>query len=69
MYAEYLTKFILEYQKRGIEIDYMTVQNEPNAIQVWESCLYSGAEEADFAKNYLEPEFVKNGIKTQNKVL
>lgn len=64
-YAEYLTKFILEYQKRGIEIDYMTVQNEPNAIQVWESCLYYGAEEADFAKNYLEPEFVKNGIKTK----
>ena len=65
LYAEYLTKFILEYKKRGIEIDYMTVQNEPNAIQVWESCLYSGTEEADFAKNYLESEFVKNGIKTK----
>lgn len=65
LYAEYLTKFILEYQKRGIEIDYMTVQNEPNATQIWESCLYSAAEEAEFAKNYLEPEFIKNGIKTK----
>ncbi len=65
LYAEYLAKFVLEYQKRGIKIDYMTVQNEPNAVQMWESCLYSAAEEAEFAKDYLEPEFAKNGIKTK----
>ncbi len=65
LYAEYLAKFVLEYQKRGIKIDYMTIQNEPNATQLWESCLYSAAEEAEFAKNYLEPEFAKNGIKTK----
>lgn len=64
-YAEYLAKFILEYQKRGITIHYMTLQNEPNAIQVWESCLYSAEEEADFVKNYLYPELAKQGIKTQ----
>lgn len=64
-YAEYLTKFVLEYQKRNISIDYMTIQNEPNATQVWESCLYSAEEEAKFAKNYLYPAFLKNGIGTK----
>lgn len=64
-YAEYLTKFVLEYQKRNISIDYMTIQNEPNATQVWESCLYSAEEEANFAKNYLYPTFLKNGIGTK----
>ena len=64
-YAKYLTKFVLEYEKRGIKIDYMTVQNEPNAIQIWESCLYSAEEEAKFVKDYLYPEFVKNGLKTK----
>lgn len=65
LYAEYLTKYILEYQKRGIEVQYMTVQNEPNATQVWESCLYSAEEEARFVKDYLYPKFVKNGINTK----
>lgn len=64
-YAQYLARFILEYQKRGIQIDYMTLQNEPNATQVWESCLYSAEEEARFAKDFVYPEFVKNGIKTK----
>lgn len=65
LYAEYLAKYVLEYQKRGIYIDFMSIQNEPNATQIWESCLYSAEEEAKFAKDYLHPEFAKNGIKTK----
>lgn len=65
LYAEYLVKYILEYQKRGIPIQYMTVQNEPNAVQIWESCLYSAKEEADFVENYLYPKLIENGIQTK----
>ncbi len=65
LYAEYLTKYILEYQKRGINIQYMTLQNEPNATQIWESCLYSSEEEANLAENYLYPKLIEKGIKTQ----
>ena len=54
-----------EAGKKGIEIDYMTLQNEPNATQVWESCLYSAEEEARFAKNEVYPELMKNGIQTK----
>lgn len=45
IYAKYLTKYILEYKNNGINIDFITIQNEPNAIQVWESCLFSAEEE------------------------
>lgn len=65
LYAKYLTKYILEYQKYGINIDYITIQNEPNAVQIWESCLYSAEEEAKFVSNHLYQEFQKNNISTK----
>lgn len=40
-------------------------ENEPNAKQIWESCLYSSSEEADLLKNYLYPIFRKNGLNIQ----
>lgn len=64
-YANYLVKFIKAYQKENINIDYMTIQNEPNAIQSWESCLYNPSEELDLLTNYIYPEFKRNNIKTK----
>ena len=64
-WANYLVKYIKEYKKENINIDYITVQNEPNAIQVWESCLYSPDEEKDFVTNYLYPTFKVNHINTK----
>lgn len=64
-YANYLSKYILTYQELGININYITVQNEPNATQIWESCLYNPKEEADFIINYLHPTFHKNNINTK----
>lgn len=64
-WADYLIKYIQAYQNEGIHIDYMTVQNEPNATQIWESCLYSPEEEANFATNYLYYSFIKNNIDTK----
>lgn len=65
LWADYLVKYVLSYQSYGIPISYMTIQNEPNAKQIWESCLYSSAEEADLLKNYLYPTFKRNGLNTQ----
>ncbi len=62
LYAEYITKFILTYQSEGISISYMTVQNETTARQVWESCLFSPEQEADFAINYLYPTLKENNL-------
>lgn len=65
LWADYLVKYVLSYQSHGIPISYMTVQNEPNAKQIWESCIYSASEEADLLKNYLFPTFRRNGLDTQ----
>ena len=64
-YAEYLSRYVLEYQKMGINIKYMTIQNEPKATQVWESCIFTAEEEAHFANDYLYPAFKEYGIKTK----
>lgn len=39
----------------------ITIQNEPEAKQVWDSCLYTGEEERDFIKNCLGPSLEKYG--------
>ena len=46
--GQLLAKFIKAYEKEGIPIWGMTVQNEPMAIQTWESCIYTAEEERDF---------------------
>ena len=64
-FANYLVKYINFYKNEGININYITVQNEPNALQIWESCLYSAKEEANFAIHYLFPTFKTNNINTK----
>jgi O-Glycosyl hydrolase len=61
-YADYVAKYISEYQKRGITIDYMTVQNEPLAVQTWDSCEYTAEEEKVFLRDYLYPSLQANGL-------
>ncbi|MEO6135706.1 MAG: glycoside hydrolase family 30 protein, partial [Ginsengibacter sp.] len=60
-WANYYTKFIGAYEKEGIPVWGITIQNEPMATQRWESCIYTGEEERDFLKNYLGPTMEKAG--------
>jgi glucosylceramidase len=61
-WANYYVKFIKAYEKNGVPIWGLTVQNEPMAIQTWESCNYTAAEERDFVKNHLGPTLAKSGL-------
>jgi glucosylceramidase len=61
-WALYYTKFIKEYEKEGIPVWGITVQNEPMATQTWESCIYTAEEERDFLKNYLGPTMQEEGL-------
>jgi glucosylceramidase len=61
-WATYYTKFIKAYEKEGIPIWGITIQNEPMAKQTWESMIYSAAEERDFLKNHLGPVMAKEGL-------
>lgn len=55
LWAEYLCRYIEEYQARGFHIFALSVQNEPNAVQKWDSCLYTPEEEKVFLRDYLAP--------------
>jgi glucosylceramidase len=61
-WAMYYTKFVKAYEKEGIPVWGITVQNEPMATQRWESCIYTAEEERDFLKNYLGPTMKKEGL-------
>lgn len=62
-WALYYTKFIKEYEKEGIPVWGISIQNEPMATQKWESCIYTDQEEKNFLKNYLGPVMEKEGLK------
>lgn len=61
-WASFYVKFINAYEKEGIPIWGLTVQNEPMARQRWESCMYTAEEERDFVKNFLGPTLQKAGL-------
>lgn len=68
-WALYYTKFIKEYEKEGIPIWGISVQNEPMATQTWESCIYTAEEERDFLKKHLGPTMEKEGLKEKKIIV
>jgi len=62
VWANYYIKFIKAYEAKGMPIWGVSVQNEPMAIQTWESCIYTAEEERDFIKKYLGPTLIKSGF-------
>ncbi|WP_294957624.1 glycoside hydrolase family 30 protein [uncultured Flavobacterium sp.] len=68
-WALYYAKFIKEYEKEGIPIWGLTVQNEPMAKQRWESCIYTPEAERDFLKNHLGPTLEKEGLGSKNVII
>ena len=68
-WANYYVKFIREYEKNGIPIWGLSVQNEPMAKQTWESCLYTAGEERDFVKNFLGPTLHKSGMEDKKIIV
>jgi len=68
-WANYYAKFIKAYEKEGVPIWGLTIQNEPMAVQRWESCIYTAEEERDFLKNYLGPTLEKEGLGDKNIIV
>ena len=61
-FADYLIKYIQAYHEEGLEIDLISVQNEPKAVQKWESCIYTAEDEKVFIRDYLYPSLVKANL-------
>ncbi|HEY9256114.1 MAG TPA: glycoside hydrolase family 30 protein [Stenotrophomonas sp.] len=60
-WATYFTKFIGAYEAAGIPLWGISLQNEPMAVQKWESMVYSAEQERDFLKDHLGPVMAKAG--------
>jgi len=69
VWANYFVKFIQEYEKCGIPIWGLTVQNEPMAKQTWESCIFTASEEKDFVKYFLGPTLHKSGMESKKIIV
>lgn len=52
-FASYLRMWLEAYRKHGVKINYITLQNEPRARQIWESCVYSYGAQRKMAYKYL----------------
>lgn len=61
-WAEYYARYLCELKKRGIDVKYVAVQNEPEAIQRWESREVDAIEEGMEIRDYLAPAFKKHGL-------
>ena len=62
LWADYFVRFIQEYRKAGVPICAVTVQNEPEAVQTWDSCIYTAKEEGSFVADYLGPAMEAAGL-------
>lgn len=67
-WAQYFVKFIQAYEKAGVPIWGLSVQNEPMATQTWESMLYTAEDETRFLGDYLGPT-LKNAGMGDKKIL
>ena len=68
-WANYYVKFIKAYELEGIPIWGLSIQNEPMAVQRWESCIYTAEEERDFLKKFLGPTLEKEGLGDKNVIV
>ena len=61
-WARCYVRFIEAYAKEGVPIWGVSVQNEPEAHQRWDSCLYTAEEERDFVRDHLGPALGAAGL-------
>ena len=65
-WALYFSRYIKAYEQEGIPIWAVTVENEPEGNGGnWESMIYTPRQMADFIKDHLGPQFVKDSIKSE----
>jgi glucosylceramidase len=61
-WAQCYVRFIQAYAAEGVPIWGVSVQNEPAAVQRWDSCIYSAEDERDFVRDHLGPALAAAGL-------
>ena len=65
VYARYLARYVTEMGRKGVRIDALTIQNEPLNSRNTPSMPWSPEDQKIFIRDYLGPEFTRQGIGTQ----
>lgn len=61
-WAQYICRYIEEYRNRGYHVTKLTLQNEPKAVQTWDSCVFTAEEEKEFLRDYMWPALCEHGL-------
>jgi glucosylceramidase len=61
-WAEYICRYIKEFNRRGYKVTRMSLQNEPKAVQTWDSCVYTAKEEKAFLRDFMYPALCNNDL-------
>lgn len=62
-WADYICRYIEEFQKRGYQVQRISLQNEPKAVQTWDSCIFTAEDEKVFLRDHLYPAMTAHGLK------
>ena len=62
IWARMIARTLLAYRDEGVDIGRLSVQNEPQARQTWESCLFDAPQEREFLHRHLKPALRAAGL-------
>jgi glucosylceramidase len=61
-WAQYIVRFVKAYEKAGIPLWGLSIQNEPMAKQTWESMIFTAEDETRFLGDHLGPALKAAGL-------
>lgn len=61
-WAEYICAYVKAFIERGFSVACISLQNEPHAVQTWDSCLWTAAEEREFLVRHMKPTLLRAGL-------
>ena len=61
-WAEYMVRTVEHFLEEGMDVRLLSVQNEPNASQTWDSCNMTGQDERQFVRCHLGPALERHGL-------
>jgi glucosylceramidase len=68
-WANYFVRFAQAMEQEELPVWAFTVQNEPEAHQTWESCLFTPEQERTFVTEHLGPAFERAGLASRVKLI
>jgi glucosylceramidase len=68
-WAQYMVRFVKAYEKAGVPIWGLSIQNEPMAKQTWESMIYTAEDETRFLGDHLGPALKAAGLQDKKVIV